>query len=131
LPGLHAARLWEDSASRVGLGQVTPAEPGDKLIFSSLPAHQISHDAVPLAALYLLSPVASSEGEPPVRRTSLPPIQSALAMVGHAKLAPLLQADAEGLLKAAVGLTTRVPVYRLDVMRDLDRLSEVTGTLWS
>ena len=131
LPGLHAARLWEDSASRVGLGQVIPAAPGGKLIYSHLPAESISHDPAPLAALYLLSPIPAVAGEAPVRRTRLPSIQCALAMVGHAKLAPLLQAEAGELLNAATELTGRVPVYRLEVMRDLDRLSEVAATLWS
>lgn len=131
LPGLHAARLWEDSASRVGLGQVIPAEPGGKLIYSHLPADSISHDPAPLAALYLLSPIPPVEGEAAVRRTRLPSIQSALAMIGHAKLAPLLQGEVGELLNAATRLTNRVPVYRLEVMRDLDRLSEVTATLRS
>lgn len=131
LPGLHAARLWPDSASRVGLGEISSADPGEKFIFSRLPADRISHEPAPLAALYLLSPMAAAEGEAAVRRTALPPIQCALAMLGHAKLAPLLRTEADQLLSAAIGLTEKVPVYRLDVMRDLDRLSEVASTLWS
>jgi hypothetical protein len=144
-PGLHATRLWPDSAERVGMG--SPQPEGDsgaqqpegqsvyaapKRLFSALPGAHVSHDAHPLAALYLLSPVREPRDGAPVWRTRLTPIQSALLMIGHAKLAPLLtKSEAPALFRKAAQLAAEVPVYRLNVVRDLDRLDEVVHTIRS
>lgn len=130
MPGLHATRLWPDSASRVGLGRAEPAEPGAKMLYSHLPEQDITNEAAPLVALYILSPSREALNDSPVWRTPLPGVQAALALVGHSKLAPLLRhASAGEMMKAAGDLTSRVPVYRLDVVRDLDTLPEVAAVV--
>lgn len=130
LPGLHATRLWPDSASRVGLGKVHSSAPGEKLLYSELPTDHVTNESAPLDALYILSPTKEAiEGSPAVR-TRLPGIHAALAMVGHSKLAPLLrQAGGGEMMKVASELTASVPVYRLELVRDLDRLPEVAATV--
>lgn len=130
LPGLHATRLWPDSASRVGLGEVHSTAPGEKLLYSQLPADDVTNDPAPLDALYLLAPAKAPIEGSLVARTPLPIVQAALAMVGHSKLAPLLrQGGAAELMKVASDLAASIPVYRLDIVRDLDRLDEVVETL--
>lgn len=130
LPGLHATRLWPDSASHVGLGAAHAAAPGEKLLYSGLPEDDITNEPAPLDALYLLTPVREPIDGSLVARTQLPAVQAALVMVGNAKLAPLLRhGGAADLMKFASNLAASVPVYRLDIVRDLDRLHEVVDTV--
>lgn len=148
-PGLHATRLWPDSAERVGIGTPQAVEPmqattevGDaptnasstlpvpKQLYSALPDAHVTHDAHPLAALYLLSPTREPRDGELVWRTRLSPIESALVMIGHTKLAPLLtKSEAPALFQKAAQLAASVPVYRLNVVRDYDRLDEVVSTI--
>lgn len=129
-PGLHATRLWADSAARVGLGEKHAAPEGAKQLFSALPDHQLEHASRPLDALYVLSPVKEAAVGQAVRRTRLPGIEAAMVMIGHAKLAPLLAGpEAPVLFQRAAELADTVPVYRLNVVRDLERLDEVVATV--
>jgi len=58
----------------------------------------------------------------------LAPVPSALALVRHAKIAPLLAgADAVELLDRIVALAGRVPVRLLEVARDFARIDEVVA----
>ncbi|HSH46153.1 MAG TPA: hypothetical protein VK966_09870 [Longimicrobiales bacterium] len=129
-PGLHAARLWSDSAERVGLGQVSAAGNG-KQLFSGLPPDSLEDTPRPLGGIYLLSPTQALDDGSAVRRTRLSTMESAMVLIGHAKLGPLLKAsEAPELFRRAVALAESVPVYRLSVVRDLDRLDEVVGALF-
>lgn len=129
-PGLHATRLWADAASRVAIGFAHESRAGEKMLFSSLPAEHVTHDAAPLNALYLLAPTREPQNGLPVWRTRLSSVHSTLSLIGHAKLASLLsRSEAPVLFKAAAALSAAVPVYRLNVVRDLDRLPEVIETI--
>ena len=129
-PGLHATRLWADSAARVGIGSAHESKEGEKMLFSSLPDEHVTHDSSPLSALYLLAPTREGQEGAAVWRTPMSPIESTLSLIGHAKLAPLLtKSEAPVLFRAAAGLTAKVPVYRLNVVRDLERLPEVIDTI--
>lgn len=129
-PGLHATRLWEDSAQRVGLGRASNENSGSKLLYPSLPAEHVSHETHPLAALYLLSPAREPNDGRMAWRTRLSTMEAVLVMIGHAKLAPLLTGpEAPELLRKASALAETVPVYRLGVARDLDRIDEVVATI--
>ena len=131
-PGLHATRLWADSAARVGIGSAHESKEGEKMLFSSLPPEHVTHDASPLTALYLLAPTRTPQDGAVVWRTRLSPIESTLSLIGHAKLASLLtRSEAPVLFRAATALTAAVPVYRLNVVRDLERLPEVIDTIRS
>lgn len=131
-PGLHAARLWEDSAARVALGRAAEAAPGGKRLFSGMPEESVTHEGAPLAALYLLAPTREPRGDAAVWRTRLSEIESALLLIGNAKLAPLLaKSEAPVLFEAAAALARGLPAYRLNVVRDLDRLGEAADTIRS
>ncbi|MEX1184572.1 MAG: hypothetical protein WEF86_15285 [Gemmatimonadota bacterium] len=131
-PGLHSTRLWPDSASRVGIGTGEAPAGTSKQLFSALPDEHTTHAGHPLGAVYLLQPVRQPRGDDGavVWRTRLPSVEAALVMIGHAKLAPLLaKSEAPALMRSAAAIAASVPVYRLSLVRDLDRLDEVVATV--
>ncbi len=132
-PGLHAARLWSDSADRVAIGSArTGQTQGSKHVYASLPDEHISHGVPPLHALYLLSPAREPQDGGAAWRTRLSAIESALVIIGHARLAPLLGGpEAAHQFRRATALAESLPVYRLSVVRDLDRLPDVVATIQS
>jgi hypothetical protein len=131
-PGVHSLRLWRDAAHHLA-GRLAPAElgPWGKFQSSGLPADRLMERAVPLRAAYLLAP------SPPVRpdaaataRDLLPPLEAALSLIGHAKIAVLLgPAGAARLLAWGVQVARSVPVYRLRFPRDFARLDGVAERL--
>jgi hypothetical protein len=75
--------------------------------------------------MYLLSPVPALPDGSAVRVSALPAVPSALSLVRHAKIAPLLTgAEAVELLDRVVALARRVPIRLLEVARDFSRLDE-------
>jgi hypothetical protein len=130
LPGVHAMRLWSDSADRL-MGDAAPEAPSnDKLIVSDIPMEQRMQLPSPLGALYLLQPVKAEPGRTAVSRRQLSPMEGALALVGHGKLTPLLgKGQSAVTLERASAIARKVPVYALSVVRDYDRLPEVVGQL--
>jgi len=129
-PGAPRVRLWSDSVDRLGGDRLQPARGSDeKFNLSSLPEDLVMRDAVPLAAVYLLTPVASNGGDAVVR-TPLAPVPSAIALVRHAKLGALLgKSESAVVLDRAVSLASVAPVYALHVVRDFDRMHEVVAQL--
>src|SRR5690606_18323644 len=129
-PGLHATRLWDDSADRVAIGTAHPAPNGEKRLYSALPEELVTHEPAPLSALYILAPTLEPRDGQPVWRTRLSTMESALLLIAHTKLAPLLRgSEARVVFAAAAGMAELLPVYRLNVVRDLDRLPEVVDTI--
>lgn len=125
-PGVARARCWDDSARAVGadLGRATRGA-GNKHVLAAFPRHALQQTPVRCGALYLLRAVVPDPGAPAARRHRLTGVESALVLVHHAKLGPLLGGDAApALLRQATRLAERVPVYALDVARDLTRLDE-------
>ncbi len=124
LPGIPAVNLWRDSARQF---QPT-AVPGDatrkqRIDWGALGAR--ADVPVPLAAVYLLSPVRAEPGAA-VRRQRMPPVVAALSLVGQAKIGGLLgPVHAAALLERCVRLSTAIPVYRLTVPRELGRLGDL------
>ncbi len=56
----------------------------------------------------------------------MPAVAAALALVGQAKVGGLLgPTNAAGLLEQCARLSAEVPVYRLAIPRELDRLDEL------
>jgi len=131
LPGVHAMRLWNDSAARLLDDRVgTATADGDKLCLRDLPAGRRMQQPSPLAAVYLLAPTPADDHRAAAVRTPLPPTAAALALVGHGKLSPLLgRAQAALALRRAVDVARGVPVYTLSVVRDFARLDEVVDQL--
>ena len=129
-PGLHGVRLRQDSAERLAPDVVHEGS----LIFDKHVVRHLPDDRLmlslggPLRALYLLAPVRAIEHGVAARRTRLPVVPAVPAVAQHATLAPLL-GGAEGamLFHRVAELVQTIPVYRLDVVRDLARISEVVA----
>ena len=127
-PGDHELRLRADAATRLPPSPREARRAGDRLVVDALELAQLQTDAVPLAALYLLSPVSDLPGGAAARVSVLPAVPSALSLVRHAKIAPLLaRGDAVALLDRVVMLARRVPVRLLEVRRDFSRLDDIVG----
>ncbi|MGH7719674.1 MAG: hypothetical protein ACREON_12630 [Gemmatimonadaceae bacterium] len=128
-PGVHCVRLWNDSAQRL-IGAAAPAKrvACGKALVEDFGAEQVMRGAVPLSALYLLAPVRHIETGAPLRRTRLAPVQAAMSIVRHARLAALLGgAEAPKVLRRAAAVAQRVPVFVLEVQRDFALLPEVVS----
>ena len=128
LPSVPVVQLWEDAARRV----MKSARQWERGGASKVQVGQRTN-GVPtrLAAMYLLAPVRP-EAARTVRRTRLGSVESALTLLGQAKVGTLIGAERRLALLARLGeLADRVPVYRLEIPRDFDRLPELTGALWN
>lgn len=132
LPSVPFIQLWKDSAARVAPGAVSVpgAEGGRKVQRRWDGADQNADVAAPLDAVYLLAPVPP--GAPAgVRRVRLSGVEGALALLGQAKVGALLGVERRAeLLQSTSELADRVPVYRLEVPRDFERLADLTAALW-
>lgn len=86
-----------------------------------------ARDALPLCAIYVLSPVAATAAVERVPRATR---AAALALLANGKITELLGADVSGdALHRCVDIAGRIAVYDLAVPRDLGRLQDVTDAL--
>ncbi len=125
VPGVHAVRLWSDSADRVGTedAAVDANGPGGKLLISDLPADSLMYDRTPLNALYLLAPVLADEAEAAATRVRLQPFEATLALLGQTKIGALLGGvEAPTVLGLVTHVADHIPVYRLHIARDFEQL---------
>ncbi len=132
LPSVPFVQLWKDSAARVATGSVSVQgnETGRKLQRRWGGSQQNADAAAPLDAVYLLAPVLP-DAATGIRRIRLSGVEGALALLGQAKVANLLGVERRAdLLQATSELADRIPVYRLEVPRDFERLPELTAALW-
>jgi hypothetical protein len=133
LPSVPFIQLWKDSAARVAPESV--AVPGDqtgrKLQRRWDGVARNAGTAAPLDGVYLLAPVPP--GAPSgVRRVRLSAVEGALALLGQAKVGNLLGVERRAdLLQVTSELADRIPVYRLEIPRDFDRLPDLTSALWT
>jgi hypothetical protein len=129
-PGVHELRLRSDAASRLPPGPREAHLVGERLVVDELDVGRLQAVPVPLGALYLLVPVTDNSVSPDTRVRALPPVPSALSLVRHAKLAPLLTGfEAVRLLDRVIVLARRTPVRLLEVPRDFARLDDVVADL--
>ena len=128
-PGIDHVRVHEDTVVRLApRGRLTTASAREKHLIA-MPSTAAVPPA-PLAAVYVLAPSAPGTGVPVVRRTRLPAVPGALALVRHAKVGGLLGgAEAARLLEQATAVARVAPVYLLEVARDLDRLPEAAAAI--
>ncbi len=134
-PGVHSVRLWGDSAEKIaGDDPAGGAAPfAIKRTFTGLPERLLACHPVPLSAIYLLAPREGNGNGSVVRRAPVAPVPAALSLVGHAKIGALLgKSEAPKVFARAVRVASRVPVYRLDVPRDFERVGDVVThlTMW-
>jgi len=133
LPSVPFIQLWRDSAARVAPGAVSlPGEETSRKVQRRWDGPDQNADAAaPLDAVYLLAPVLP--GAPAgVRRVRLSGVEGALVLLGQAKVGALLGVERRAeLLQATSELADRIPVFRLEVPRDFERLADLTTALWS
>ncbi len=133
MPGLPHLRLFDDSAAHAlesdtaELGAVRGAD--GKQVLTSLEHARRQTTPVPLRAVYLLTPAVADAADA-ARREPLGAVPAAIALLQHAKLAPLFGGrEHPVLLDRGVELARRVPVYRLHVARDLARLGDAADRI--
>lgn len=127
-PGVQSVRLFRDSARYLGMSSLEASlTDGDKGVEHE-PAVRRRTIIAPLRAIYVLEPADPVAAA--VRRESLDPAAAAMALVAHAKVGALLgRTEAPVLLGQATALARVVPVQRLSVARDFDRLPIVVDTI--
>ena len=128
-PGVHAVRLWEDSADHVGTNADFRMGVGGKFVLDELADESRMDHVTPLLAVYLLSPVMDDDA-PAVERRRTNPVEGSMALMGQNKIGPLLAGiEAPVLLERSIRLADLVPVYELKIARDFDRLPEVVSQI--
>jgi hypothetical protein len=130
LPGVHSVRVMRDVAEQLGeqFSEATIA-PGFKTTFTDLPAARLAWEPAPLAAIYLLEPRAGLEGDLCARREAVSSLRAAAELAHGKKLTDGLigSAEAGSMLGWIAKVTANVPVYRMAILRDLERLPEVVA----
>ena len=128
MAGVHSMRLQPDTALLLageGGGKRQRTREG-KEILDHMPDTWKHETTAALDAVYLLTPAGAFTDGRVVDRQPLPGAPAAVSVVGHAKIAEMLgHWGAQTLLEQAALLTSRVPVYRLAVVRDLAALPAV------
>lgn len=132
-PGVPSVRLWADSAEALCIKDLCRrVEPGVKTTASGFMNAAPVEDLHPIEALYLLEPVTDPEPEmaacwrEPVRGPG-----AAVSLAHQSKLpASLVGPRGAGLqLQRAVRTVTGIPIWRLYVVRDLERIEEVVAQI--
>jgi hypothetical protein len=129
-PGVHAVRLWADSAERLGTDVYgVPDTIGRKLVVPNIPADLLADTGAPLGAVYLLTD-AAPVGSAPATRRLLGGTEATMGLVRQASAGGLLGgAEGAAVLARAAAVARAVPTYALTLARDFDRLEEVVGTV--
>ncbi|MBX7118690.1 MAG: hypothetical protein K1X31_06790 [Gemmatimonadaceae bacterium] len=128
LPGLQGLRVHDDSVAAVGAGAGMLRSREGKQVLTALPDGALTGGARPLAALYVLVPMAPET--PALTRTPFPPALAAIGVVAHVKIGRMLGSwGAATMMARAAALVHRVPVQQLHVPRDLARLPAAAATL--
>lgn len=130
-PGVHALRVWADSAEALTGGEIRSSRaPRGKHILEQLPPSRVMLERVPLAAVYLLHPVRSLPDGTAVRRAVTAPVPAAVNIVKHLKVGGVMGGAEAGVsFDRAVRVAQSVPVYTLFVVRDLARIDEVVAQI--
>ncbi len=125
-PGASAIRLWPDSADSVSLAtrSLRPGLAG-KLEIAPRTDSVVSAGSYPLAAIYLLVPIAAGL-EPGPRRTRIADRDAVIATLGQVKNADLLGAPERlSLLEACAQVVEATSCYQLEVPRGFERIAGV------
>jgi hypothetical protein len=131
-PGLPRLRLWTDTAAR--LFGVEQDESGtlQKRLMDRLEDAQVETRTVPFRAAYVLTPVTELPDGLAVSRQRLDTVAATISLVMHAKLGPVLTGvESPVVLSMAAEIARVVPVYALNVVRDLNRVDEVARVLFA
>lgn len=131
MPGVQRVRLLDDSANRLRRdGMSANIGVDGKHVIRQRDPDRLLLNQTSLAAIYILSPISHPLDCNPVTRTRLSPISATMSLVTHMKVGALLgTSEASVVLDRAAAIARVVPVYRLDVLRDLERLGEVAEAI--
>jgi hypothetical protein len=130
-PGIPSARVWSDAARELDVAAWSKVLPGLKSTVAQFDAARVWTRHAPLAAVYLLDPVANDPAAPACARDPLRGSDAAVALAHQTKLADgLIGLPAAGVqLKLATQIAAAAPVWRLRVARDFARLPGVLAEL--
>jgi len=132
LPGVHSVRLRSDTARRLGerFARATLTE-GYKQTLTNLPRRALGWEPAPLAAVYLVRPTRAIDDGKAVAREAMPATRAAVSMALEKKLTDDLIGlrEAGSMLQWIGDVVSAVPVYRLSLLRDLERLPDVVREL--
>lgn len=125
-PGVCSARLNRDSASRLFEEEIGQRRALDgKHVIDYATDFSPPADRIPLSTIYLLKP-ATPGGAAAARRSRLSASQAAISILANAKIGMLLgKEQTRRTFECSVTLARSVPVYSLEVVRDLERIDEV------
>lgn len=132
MPGVQTLRLLEDSATKLCQDNMSVriGIDGKRVVRPDNPDNLLS-DRTPLSAIYVLSPMSNLPDGTSASRTRLSSVPAAISLVGHMKVGALLGPTAAAMLVARAGsIVEKVPVYRLQVVRDIERLDQVVETIF-
>lgn len=134
VPGVPSVRLRQESAAhfpRTKDAQV-PEDIARWRVIDMLRSDQVALEPLPLGALYVLAPRTADEASAPACRVPLGSIDAIVALARFAKMGALL-GDREGQLHVSrvIDIVSSVPVYSLELVRDMQRLDEVSRTIAS
>ena len=125
-PGVQSLRVRAGDPNAIRLlGREPEGEPGrdGKISLPPLPRERTLQSPRPLSALYLLSPMKPGTLDQGARRERLDSVPAAIFLVGQAKIGEMLGSRAAPeLLEATSAVASAVPIYRLELERDLDKL---------
>lgn len=132
-PAMPAVRLLDDSAARLRHADGATQDPkSGKYRVTALGDSQVETSRTPLAAIYELAAVTSSETTPAATRVRLTGGIAVMTLLKHHKTGIVLgQAESRNLFDRAALIARHVPVYRLEVARDFERLPDVVAQIFS
>lgn len=135
-PGVATVRLWADAAAALPLRVISNSLiHGVKTTVTNLREDAIAVEPTVFRDIYVLSPVRENGGSRCVSRTRLSPLEAAIALARHTKLADSLVGlrAAGSQLATAAKVATSVPLWMLHIVRDMNRLDLIVRQLieWS
>ena len=132
LPGVHSVRMHDDVTELIADAfPETLLREGWKKTLTNFPEHRLGWNREPLSALYVISPVHETRMDG-VSRNRVESMEAALSLATHTKITDLLgNIEAGRMLPWIGGIVSKVPVYRLEVPRELKRLPEVASDILS
>jgi hypothetical protein len=133
VPGVPSVRLREESAAHFPRTRdVQAPDLARWRVIDMLQSDQVALQPLPLAALYVLSPKSADEATEAVRRVPLGSIDALVALTRFAKMGALL-GDREGQhhVSRVIDIVSTVPVYSLELVRDMQQLHDVSRTIAS
>ncbi len=129
-PGLPRLKLWSDAASRFFGVDGDQSGGIRKHLMEHLDVSQVERRNVPFRAAYVLNPATELPDGAVVTRERLDMVSATIALVMHSKLGPVLTgSESPVILSLAADIVQSVPVYALNIVRDLERIDEAAQVL--